>query len=46
MRHNDLRDLTAKTISEVSNDTELEPKLTPLSGEDEHQIIQMKQEST
>ena len=34
IRHNDLRDLTAKVLSEVCNDTEIEPKLVPLSGED------------
>ena len=33
IRHNDLRDLTANMIPEVCNDTETEPKLTPLSGE-------------
>ena len=30
---NDLRDLTANMMSEVCMDTEIEPKLTPLSGE-------------
>ena len=37
IRHNDLRDLTALTanmMSEVCEDTEIEPKLTPLSGEE------------
>ena len=34
IRHNDLRDLTAKILSEVCNDTKIEPKLVPLSGED------------
>ena len=34
IRHNDLRDLTAKILSEVCCDTEIEPKLAPLSGED------------
>ena len=29
-----LWDLTAKILSEASNNTELEPKLVPLSGED------------
>ena len=33
LRHNDLRGLTANMISEVCKDTEVEPKLTPLSGE-------------
>ena len=31
IRHNDLRDLTAKTLC---YDTEIEPTLVPLSGED------------
>ena len=34
IRHNDLRDLTANMMSEVCKDTEIEPKLTPLSGEE------------
>ena len=34
IRHNDLRDLTAKILSKVCCDTEIEPTLTPLSGED------------
>ena len=34
IRHNDLRDLTAKILSEVCYDTEIEPKLVPLRGED------------
>ena len=34
IRHKDLRDLTAKILSEVCNDTENEPKFVPLSGED------------
>ena len=29
---NDLRDLTANMMSEVCKETEIEPKLTPLSG--------------
>ena len=33
IRHNDLRDLTARIVSEVCKDTEIEPKLLPLSGE-------------
>ena len=32
IRHNNLRDLTTKIISEVSKDREIEPKLTPLTG--------------
>ena len=31
---NDLRDLTADMMSEVCMDTEIEPKLMPLSGEE------------
>ena len=34
IRHNDLRDLAANMMSEVCKDTEIEPKLTPLSGEE------------
>ena len=34
IRHNDLRDQTANMTSEVCKDTEIEPKLTPLSGEE------------
>ena len=34
IRHNDLRDLTASMMSEVCKDTEIEPKLTPLPGEE------------
>ena len=33
IRHNDLRDLTANMLSEVCKDVEIEPKLTPLTGE-------------
>ena len=33
-RHNDLHDLTARIVSEVCKDTEVEPKLLPLSGEE------------
>ena len=33
-RHNDLRDLTAKILSEVCYNTETEPRRVPLSGED------------
>ena len=36
IRHNDLRDLTARIISEVCKDTEIEPKLLPLCGEELH----------
>ena len=35
-RHNNLRNLTANMMSEVCKDTEVEPKLTPLSGEELH----------
>ena len=34
MRHSDLRDLTANMVSDVCKDTEIEPKLTPLTGEE------------
>ena len=34
MQHNDLRDLTANMMSKVCKDTETEPKLIPLSGEE------------
>ena len=34
LRYNDLRDLTANMIPEACKDTEIEPKLTPLSGEE------------
>ena len=47
IRHNDLRDLTSDIMSEVCKDTESEPKLTPLSGEElqgERQTIQTRQE--
>ena len=46
IRHNDLRDITARIVSEICKDTEIEPKLLPLSGEKlmkEQQIDQMKQ---
>ena len=33
IRRNDLRDLTANMLSEVCKDVEIEPKLTPLTGE-------------
>ena len=33
IRHNDLRDLTANMLSEVCKDVEIEPRLTPLTGE-------------
>ena len=36
IRYNDLRDLTANMMSEVCKYTEIEPKLTPLSGEELH----------
>ena len=34
MQHNDLRDLAANMMSKVCKDTETEPKLIPLSGEE------------
>ena len=34
IRYNDLRDLTANMMSEACKDTEIEPKLTPSSGEE------------
>ena len=34
IRYNDLLDLTANMMSEACKDTEIEPKLTPLSGEE------------
>ena len=34
LRYNDLQDLTANMMSEACKDTEIEPKLTPLSGEE------------
>ena len=33
IRHNDIRDLTAKLLSEVGKDVKVEPSLEPLSGE-------------
>ena len=33
MRHNELRDFTAQQLTEVCNDVNIEPQLTPLSGE-------------
>ena len=36
IRDNNLRDLTARIVSEVCKDTEIEPKLLPLSGEELH----------
>ena len=33
LRHNDVRDLTGKLLSEVSHDVQVEPHLQPLSGE-------------
>ena len=36
IRHNDLRDLTARIVPEVCEDWETEPKLLPLSGEELH----------
>ena len=34
IRHNELRDLTAKVLLEVCYDTEIEQALVPKSGED------------
>ena len=34
IRCNDLQDLTANMMSEACKDTEIEPKLTPSSGEE------------
>ena len=34
IRHNELRDLTAKKLSEVCYNTKIEPIFVPLSGED------------
>ena len=36
IRQNDLHDLTARIVSELCKDTEIEPKLLPLPGEEEH----------
>ena len=36
IRHNDLRDLTARIVSEVCKDTEIEPKLLSLPGYEQH----------
>ena len=36
IRQNDLRDLTARIVSEVCKDTEIEPKLSSLPGEEVH----------
>ena len=36
IRHNDLRDLTAKIVSERCKDIKIEPKLLPPSGEELH----------
>ena len=37
IRHNDLRDITARIVSEICKDTEIEPKLLPLFGEKLHE---------
>ena len=34
IRHNDLRDLTAKMLSKTCSDIEIEPKLKPLTGKE------------
>ena len=36
LRHNELRDFTAATLSEVCHDVAIEPVLQPLSGEAFH----------
>ena len=36
IRHNELKDLTAQMLSKVCKDTEVDPKLTPLTGEDSY----------
>ena len=36
IRHNDLCDLLARIVSEVCKDTEIEPKILPLSAEELH----------
>ena len=36
IRHNDLRDPTARIVSEVCKDIDIEPKLLPLFGEELH----------
>ena len=37
IRHNVLCDLTARIVSEVCKDTEIEPKFLPQSGEELHE---------
>ena len=37
IRHNDLRVITAKIVSVVCKDKEIQPKLLPLSGEELHE---------
>ena len=47
IRQNDLRDLIARIVSEVCKDTEIEPKLLPLPGEEVHgrtRIDQMRKD--
>ena len=34
IRYNDLRDLNAKMLSQVCKDIEIQPKLTPITGEE------------
>ena len=36
IRHNELRDLTPQMLSKVCKDTEVEPKLKTLTGEDSY----------
>ena len=40
--HNDLGNLTANVMSEVCKDTEIEPKLTPVPGEELWNVKQLK----
>ena len=47
IRHNEIRDLTGDLLNIICNDVEIEPKLTPLSGETlkkNHQILLTKRE--
>ena len=49
IRRNDLRDLTARVVSEVCKDAEIEPKLLPIPGEEVHgrtKIDQMRKDWT
>ena len=49
IRRNDLRDLTARVVSEICKDAETEPKLLSLPGEEVHgrtKIDQMRKDWT